>query len=45
MECPVDPKPPREVPVGPLREVDVLVEVEPPRLPGDNAVETDVGAR
>jgi hypothetical protein len=41
----VDPKPPRDVPDDPLRELDVLVEVEPLRLPGDNAVETEVGAR
>jgi len=31
------------VPVDPLRGADVLVDVV--RLPGDNAVETEVGAR
>jgi hypothetical protein len=42
--CPVEPKPPREVPVDPLRGADVFVEVEPLRLP-DSAVETEVGVR
>jgi hypothetical protein len=41
----VEPKPPRDVPVDPLRELDVLVDDEPLRLPGDKAVETEVGAR
>jgi len=41
----VDPKPPRDVPDDPLREPDVPVDVEPLRLPGDNAVETEFGAR
>jgi hypothetical protein len=40
----VDPKPPRDVPDDPLRELDVLVEVEPLRLP-DRAVDTEVGVR
>jgi hypothetical protein len=40
----VEPKPPRDVPVDPLRDADVPVEIEPLRLP-DSAVETDVGVR
>ena len=43
IEWPVEPKPPREVLVDRLRGADARVDVI--RLPGESAVETEVGAR